>query len=268
MKLLPILIKRFLLTCVGTFLLPVLVQAQTTLISDAFNGTGNLNATTPGITTNGAAWAVQGGTYTESGGVLLVDMGTARGAALNLGSNYFTSHPGIYTLSATITMPTIASPGTEWISLGFMSTFDNTAMNSSSAGNPWLVSRMNGGLSVFPGPSATVAKAYDAVAGTYATGTAHTYSIILNTSLTNWTFDVIADGTMLDLNGASAGTSYTLATNPALQYVGLSVSGVAQTATVDNFILLSSVPEPSVCAMFVMSVFALGMLGSRRAVRS
>lgn len=256
----------------GLLLLPRGVQA-TTLISDGFNRTGYLNGSTPDVTVGGAKWQAfnnaSASSWSTSGTVLTAGLDLQQTALIDLGANYFVSNPGVYTLSSTITMA--AGTSTKWISMGFiqsgvLASGLGGAMNGSDAGWPWVLMRDNGGAAVFGG-SAAVNSLASLGAGTFATDTPQTVSMVLNTSLANWTLDVFVGATQLDLNGATAGSTYTFTTNPDIQYVGLSVSGGGTgLESVDNF-SLSTVPEPSAMVLLLSGVAMVGFVRSRHGHR-
>ncbi|PAW78063.1 MAG: hypothetical protein B9S32_09255 [Verrucomicrobia bacterium Tous-C9LFEB] len=262
--------KPFALTLLlGLLLLPLSAQA-TTLISDGFNRTGYLHGSTPDTTVGGAKWqAFNNGTastWSTSGTVLTAGLDLQQTALIDLGANYFLTNPGVYTLSSTITMA--AGTSSKWVSLGFIQSGAlasglGGAMNGSDAGWPWVLLRDNGGAAVFGGSAAANSLA-SLAAGTLATDTAQTVSLVLNTALANWTLDVYVGATQLDLNGATAGSTYTFTTNPDIQYVGLSVSGGgAGLESIENF-SLSTVPEPSAMALMVASVGVFGLIRARQ----
>lgn len=267
-------LKPFALTLLFGLSLLSLSARATTLISDGFNRTGYLHGSTPDTTVGGAKWqAFNNGTastWSTSGTVLTAGLDLQQTALIDLGANYFVTNPGVYTLSSTIKMA--AGTSSKWVALGFIQSGAlasglGGAMNGSDAGWPWVLLRDNGGASVFAG-SAAANPLVALAAGTFATDTAQTVSLVLNTSLTNWTLDVYVGATQLDLNGATAGSTYTFTTNPDIQYVGLSVSGGGTgLETIDNF-SLSAVPEPSSMALIVAGMGVLGWIRAGRACGS
>jgi hypothetical protein len=132
---------------------------------------------------------------------------------------------------------------------------------SPNGGRPWTFLRENGAMNVYAG-SATVAGTGTGAlggglpAGTYPDGSSYTISLVLNTALSNWTLDTYVNGVQLDLNGATAGDTYTYASNPSgISYVAISASPstVNPIATVDNFTLtVQAVPEPSTFGVLVL----------------
>lgn len=260
------LFKPFVLTL---FLGLALEARATTLISDGFNRTGFLQGSTPDITVGGAKWQAfnngSASSWSTTGTALTAGLDLQQTALIDLGANYFVSNPGLYTLSSTITMA--AGTSSKWVSMGFiqsgvLASGLGGAMNGSDAGWPWILLRDNGGAAVFGGSAASNSLASLAL-GTYATDTAQTVSLVLNTSLTNWTLDAYVGGVQLDLNGVTAGSTYTFTTNPDIQYVGLSVSGGGTgLESIDNF-SLSTVPEPSAMVLMVSGVAVFGFIRSR-----
>lgn len=245
--------------------------AANTLIYDDFSRTGTLSLSTPVTTVAGAKWQAlnnaTASTWSTSGTVLTAGLDQQQTAAIDLGAGYFSTHAGTYTLSAEITM-TSGSTG-KWLSLGFIQTGAISsglggAMNGSDAGWPWILLRDNGGVSVFGGPTTSNSLA-SLGAGSFTVGSPLTLSLVLNTSLTNWTLDAYVGATQLDLNGATVGSTYTFSSNPDIQYVGLSDSGGGSgLQSVDNFTLVTSVPEPSIGALFVPALLTLVFLSKKR----
>lgn len=243
-------------------------SAATTLINDTFQAGSStaLNGSTPDTTTGGATWtALSSLTYT--GGTLTIPSSvTAETAYLNLGANYFSSNPGTYTLSMTLNIPTGSS--TSWVGLGFFEpTIASSSNATNNAGAPLFFLRQNGAY-VIQSLTATAngGTALTALSGSGATnGQDNTLQLVLNTSAASWTLDGYLNGTQLDLNGASAGLTYTYGTNPtSIQYVGFgsSIGGNAFSATVTDFSLTTSVPEPASLALLL-----LGMVVTWKGIR-
>lgn len=258
------------------------VSAQSVLISDSFARTGYLNGSTPNVTVNGANWiAFNNGTaatWKTSGSGVTADLSLIQTAGVDMGAGYFTSHPGVYTLSADFTLPA-NSASTAWLSLGFITTGSLSAssaggnMAGSNGGWPFVIVRQNGdvkvGGSTLPGLSGPIILNSTSASGQiFTTGTPLTVSLVLNTALTHWTFDAYVGGVQLDLNGATAGNTYTFATtNPDIQYVGLSDGGTGTSgvmAGVNNFSLLYDVPEPSTGSLLSLTFIAIAVTSYRR----
>lgn len=246
------------------------------VISDTFSDDGALNGSAPDLSPGGATWQASGG-GSASGGVYSVTTTGTQTSVIDLGSNYF-ANPGVYTLSATVTMPT-ATSSTSWLGIGFVA---NPVLNGhmgasgtlnglqgttgNNAGQPWMFLRQNGQLNVYRGPGTSAQTS--AISTTFTAGTAYTLSLVLNTTGANWFIDAYVDGVQLDLNGATAGNSSVFASNPTddLRYVGFSQNGGSfGTITLDNFTLdAAPVPEPT--ASLALAGAGLLLLGIRRRV--
>ncbi|MBC8008723.1 MAG: hypothetical protein H7067_01340 [Burkholderiales bacterium] len=224
-------------------------SAQTTLISDDFSTSGLVNATAPDVTVAAANWLALTGANgaSSSGTVLSVPTAAVQTASVDLGASYFSTHPGIYTLTCDLRFPTNAGGGTNWIALGFATSALATS-NFTSGGAPWILYRENGNVRVFTGPG-TGGSAFNEGTYAYANGTSRTFKLVLNTAVTNWTLDAYVGATPLDLNGGSAGNTYAFSTNPAVRYVGLSTTSGSGTpvASADNFQLsvAAALPAPT-----------------------
>ena len=232
------------------------------LISDTFSTDHALNASTPDTTVGGATWQASSGT-TSGGALSISTTPTAQTAVLDLGANYFSSNPGIYTLSVTATLP--SGSGTSWFGIGFVvnpqtnghlaSTTSAAGLNSNggtNGGSPWMFLRQNGQTNVYRG-SGTGSNLLNN-GGPFASGTAYTMKLVLDTSVANWTLDAFIDSTQLDLNGAAGGNTAVFSTNPTdLRYVGISQNGGSfGNITVDNF-SLAVVPEPTALLPLALS---------------
>lgn len=191
-------------------------------------------------------------------GQLVVSTSLNRTAGISLGDNYFTTNPGIYELSYTITHP--ENYGASWVGFGFTGglTTGQNLTDSGNAAGPWLFYRANGLVNVRPnGATGTVL-----LPTTYTAGTPVTFKFVLNTIATQWSYDLYVNDVIQDLNGNAAGTSHTYASgaNPVLNHIaiGTGASGTSGTSTGDNF-TFALVPEPSHALMLVASagLFAL-----------
>lgn len=195
----------------------------------------------------------------DGSGQLIVGTGNNRTAGISLGANYFTTNPGIYELSYTITHP--SNYGNSWVGFGFTGGLitEQNLTDSETAAGPWLFYRANGQVNVRPSGGTT---GNVLLSTTYPAGAPVTFKFVLNTIAAQWAYDLYVNDVLQDLNGSSAGTSYTYASgsNPALGYVaiGTGASGTSGTSTGDNF-TFALVPEPSHALMLVASagLFAL-----------
>jgi len=254
-----------------------------TLYLDQFSTSGSLNGTKPNTSFNNATWTALGGVAgpSSNGSVLSVPTTVAQTNTLDLGSNYFSTHAGVYTLSMDVNIP--AGSGSPWLALGFVTnpvtggTLSSTASNSglnpnggTNGGSPWMLDRQNGQVNVYGG-NGTNSNFLSSSVGAFPGGTTYTMKLVLDTSVANWTLDAYMGSTQLDLNGASAGNTRTFTTNPTdIRYVGFSFSpsgGSIGTITADNFSLaLAAVPEPSPALLVGAGVVAI--FGFRRIRRA
>jgi hypothetical protein len=249
-----------------------------TIIFDNFDnaGTGDLNNRVPTVS-NGNAWHAPTMPSTNlkgngSGGVSAITT-VSNTASIKLGTGYLSSHPGVYDLSLDMTQATGGSSSSDlsWVAVGFMRE-TNTANNMvSNKGEPWVLYRYNGVVSVYAGPGIDTT---DSPAGTpaplystnYQTGVSHNFKLELDTTQLKWTLNAYVDGTQLDLNGVTTpGSTFTYKTNPISDYVGMG-TGMNQNggiATVDNFQFVKVTPLPSAAGMAVVG-FAGLLVGRRR----
>jgi hypothetical protein len=270
--------RIFPLAALATLALAASSQAAI-LISDNFDSVAaaaGLNNRTPTFVDPLAGtpvWQASSANFLGNGaGGLTASYGStvSVSAGLNLGAGFFSTNKGVYEISTTITHPTSASASASWIGLGF-ATGLNTSVNltqAGTAGQPWMIYRLNGNTVVFSGAGAagdlTSGGANTATTGAIL-GDSNVFTLRLDTSGAAWTVDAFADGFQLDLNGATAGRTFTYTVNPTISHVVLS-SGVnvdtTATSTVDNFSLsFVAVPEPTSALLLVAGA---GMFGLRR----
>ena len=222
------------------------------LVSDNFSGLTSgqtLQTRTPDGTNfinnvNSNGWSTNSIVFSGNGsGGLAVNNFASRNVLIDLGAGYFTTNPGVYTLSVTMTTPT-GQTGTSWAGIGYtpINTLDQSFNGLNSA--PWLLHRNTGNVQVFGGPDAT--NGTSAIATT--TGAAHTFVLRLDTSTPQWTVQATIDSVAVDLNGASAGTTFTYGTNPtAIRYIGIATAfnnDSSSIQTLDNFLFEGPVPIP------------------------
>jgi len=179
---------------------------------------------------------------------------------ISLGTDYFTTNPGIYQLSFTISHP--SNYGSSWVGFGFTGGL-NVSQNFThvdNAAGPWMFYRANGEVivrSTGPGGSFTLTT-------NYAAPDPQTFMFELDTTNPQWSYNLYVNGQVQDLNGSTAGTAFTYAagTNPAITHlaIGTGSSTGSGTSTGDNF-TFALVPEPSHAVMLVASA---GMLALRR----
>lgn len=206
-----------------------------TLYSETFSGgSETLHASTPDITTGGAAWSSQG--WNKNG---TVDAGTDADNAFLA----FTPTVGkVYTLSATLTQPS----GASWAAIGFTEN-SNVAIdfweNTPTVTAPWVLYRAAAGnVDSFLGPlTGGVEDEGDHPGGI-------SLSILLNTEGAAWTAEWF-------VNGGSV-RSETFASNPTgINYVGLGREN--NTDVIFSSFSLTVIPEPSVAALFGLGGLAL-----------
>jgi hypothetical protein len=256
--------SRFMIRSILPFLTIAGSAHAAILIQDNFNDAtaAHINKRIPSTnlvnSSNWTATETAGALKLDGSGQLMLGTNNNRTAGISLGSNYFTTNPGIYELSYTITHP--SNYGGSWVGFGFTAglTTEQNLTDSGNAAGPWLFYRANGDVNVRPGGGTT---GNVLLSTTYTAGAPVTFRFVLNTIASQWTFDLYANGVLQDLNGSSAGTSYTYAnSNPALSYIaiGTGASGTSGTSTGDNF-TFALVPEPSHALMLVASagLFAL-----------
>ncbi len=194
-----------------------------------------------------------------SGGVSM-DTTLNQMAGISLGSNYFTTNPGVYQISYTITHPT--NYGASWVGFGFtggLNVSENFTHADNAAG-PWMFYRANGQVIV----RATGSGGSVTLSSTYAAAAPRTFMFELDTTNPQWSYNLYVDGVVQDLNGATAGTAFTYAAgaNPNITNlaIGTGFSTAGGTSTGDNF-TFTLVPEPSHAVMLGVSA---GMLALRR----
>jgi hypothetical protein len=147
----------------------------------------------------------------------------------------FTPSAGsIYVLSADLNP--FATQNGDWFAIGF-SQNDNDGQwhNAGNNASGWILARGTGAGQTgqtFLGPETTGGGGINAYYGL------HTYSIVLDTTLVNWTFQFFVDG--VSVRGPAAYSSSN-GVNPTINFVGFGhLSGVG--GTVDNF-SLATVPQ-------------------------
>src|ERR1022692_3388991 len=220
------------------------MQAQTTtIISDPFTGSS-------GTFLNGSAPQDHGGTGADAWIQPPIDMvltGTNVICTNGINENAFLpftpSAGNIYLLSADLNA--FASGG-DWFAIGFAQNANNGQWhNSGNNASGWILARGAGSGQTgqtFLGPET----GGGAAIGTY--NGQHNYSVVLDTTLVNWTFQFFVDGVSVRGPVAYSGT---VGVNPTINYVGFghlqSVLG-----TVDNF-SLTTIPQTKISDPFTGS---------------
>ncbi|WAC20518.1 PEP-CTERM sorting domain-containing protein [Luteolibacter sp. SL250] len=227
------------------------------LISDSFDNLASgagLDGRTPETSVAGGNWIAPGtgaGLQGDGAGGIILDYSSGSSAGFDLGSSYITSNPGIYDIRLTVTHPVFNNQS--WAALAFSTTL-NTASTPSGNGRPWIYYRQNGNISVSANATSTI-PANNIGAGTTGatTGAPHTLRLVLDATIpTALTFRAFVDSYEFDLNGATAGNTYTYGTSTVPRYVLFSMgfpdagSASSQTSSVGQFELhFTPVPEPS-----------------------
>lgn len=239
-----------------------------TLISDDFSGTGNLNGSTPDVSIASTTWIANSAYATGSGTLGRTGTG-ASGAGIFLG-NTIGSSPGIYELSADIAFAANGSPGTGVHGIGFSASQTITSVytdaSPTTAGRPWMFLRENGLVEIRSGTTTI----FNSGTPVFGSGTGYNLRMVLDTSAASWTLNAFVTNlsttavTQIDLNGATAGSTYTYAINPTdIAYVGLTSTTVL--GRIDNFLLTGPViiPEPS-AALLAAGALGFSILRRRR----
>jgi hypothetical protein len=254
------------------------LSAQTLVVSDSFTDAdgiapGHMGETAPNV------W--KGSTlFTIESNVLRSASGSSNGhfLAIDLGTDYFTTNPAIYELSADLQYSAGMSDPTDFMSIGFTighntgnANRNHLSTNTSSLyGAPSITINGNGQALVNAEQATTL---YSSATGVYAADTAHTVKLVLDTTATAWTVEAYVGGAQLDLDSGSSSMLYTFSANPAIRY--LSISSNVQAAdtsfySLDNVIMqtvVSPVPEPSTYALF-LGMIGLGYGAFRRSRKS
>lgn len=209
-----------------------------TIYSETFSDTGALDGSTPDVTSGGATWTAS--EWQENGS-------TATIATNDSNSNddsaflAFTPTAGkIYTLSATMTVPTGGGTG-GWVGLGFADTNTTTGSFWANDAAAWFLYRPDTNVDTFLGPGTNGSLDEGNHAGSAD------FDIVLNTEGASWTAEWF-------INGGSVRTA-TFGTNPTINYVGFGREN-GNTSAIDNF-SLTAVPEPSAALLGGLGMLAL-----------
>lgn len=230
---------------------PATSQAQTTIFSDDFSGSGlPLNGTTPDITTNGEVWEA-GNAFFDDGTADSPIAASPDGQAAHLD---FTPISGaIYTAEATV-----VNTNPNWIAFGFLPDDPTTAdwtvqsfavRHSNAPGYAWMLTRNNASANNqegFLGGGTAGAQPWN---GNVVDATQPIdFKIILDTSGTNWTAQWF-------FNNVSQGdpVAYAVEGNPGIGGIGFSHERNATAnsgATMESFSLVQELP-PTLLTLFV-----------------
>ena len=213
----------------------------------AIDGLGDLNGTTPDTTTGANTW-VASTDWNENGSIAGSTSATDDDSAFLA----FAPTSGfVYTLSATVSLPTDGSSASDWLGIGFTAS-NATGSNPGGAGfwsdpnnaSPWMLYRRNEAVVTFDGPGVSGTNEGE---GEFATGPI-TMSIKLDTTGALWTAEWFVDGS--SVRAEEAFTS-----NPTITHVGFGRENGAS-STLTNF-NLTAVPEPSTTALIGLGGLAL-----------
>lgn len=237
------------------------------LIQDDFSPTsGTLHGTFADVSLSGNAWLANSGyTFTAAGKVTNSSAGTNIGATIDMGSaGYFASNPGVYTVSMDVFFPSGTS-GNAVYGIGFGATASvnggESYANAGYFGEPWIFLRANGQAQVRSNGNNLLASE----ATGFTNGTIYNLRLVLDTSLTAWTLDAFVGNTQLDLNGATAGSTYAYLTNPTgIRNVGIAATQTGGVGTLDNFQLTGPIPEPSSAVLSSLGLLAFCFSRKRR----
>ena len=225
-----------------------------TIYNETFSGSGDLNDTTPDTTTDGNKW-VASTDWNENGSI------AASTSIADDDSAFLAFAPTsgfVYTLSATVSLPTDGNSASDWMALGFTAS-NATGSNTGAAGfwsdpnnaSPWMLYRVNSQVVTFDGPgvSGTNEGEGDFAAGPIA------MSIELDTTGALWAAEWFVDG--------SSVRTVTFASNPTINHVGFGRENGAS-STLTSF-SLTTIPEPGAYALLAgLTGLVFVMLRRRR----
>jgi len=216
------------------------------IYNETFGGSGaaDLNGTTADNYTGGNTWTAS--TDWKADGTI-----AGSGSGSDDDSAFLSFAPvsgNVYTLSATVTLPTSGFSTSSWLGIGFTASnvtgnhTDNAGFWSSpNNASPWMLYRRNAEVKTYAGPGATVSEVEGNFGGTI------TMSIELDTTAAQWTSEWFVNG--ISVRGAD-----TYVTNPTINYVGFGREDGAS-STITSFSL--AVPEPSTSALMGLGGLAL-----------
>ena len=227
------------------------------IYSDSFTGgTANLDGASPtvdnGTSTVWTAGSQDGAGNGAGGGVGWSDSGYSN-VGNALGSAYLSFVPSgghIYTLAAGIDVTSEPQAAYYDLQLGFIGS-PNTTQKLDSSGYAYASVGQQGYANLWSGPGVYAASL------TTNNNATNTFSITLNTTALQWTYEFTVDGTST--------TPTAFATNPTITAVGLGNTGGQVGGTFSNFSLTeSSVPEPASLGLLAVGGLGLLLLGKRR----
>lgn len=250
------------------------------VVSDDFSGTDATAVRTNLADVGPVAWSGSPG-YTYGGSHLLsATTGSGHVLTMNMGAGYFGTNPDLYEMSADVFFNS-TSADTRFYTIGFtngtnasaganrthLNTFASTA---GLTGQPTIALRADGLVTV----ADQGVVLYSGSLGGYADGSLYSIKLRLDTTSANWAVNAFVydytntTETQLDLNGASAGLGFIYATNPTMQYVGVSSNVTAADSVnsyMDNFLLQTVlIPEPSTWVMVIAGLAGLALCRVKR----
>ena len=251
---------------VSLLLIHAPLAGAVTLIQDSFDTLEldeSLNGRAPDISLAGGTWLTNSTNLRGNGtGGVKGFYNFSRNISIDLGAGYFTTNPGVYQLS--MSLKSHEADSNSWVGIGFSEdAVDSSSLSTTdNAARAWVAMRQSGSVSVYAGPGAT--NPLTSGTGLPAVSTSnteiHTYTVVLDTSLPDWTFQVLLDGAAIDL-GSTGNKTHTFDGGLAdLRYlmIGASQGGVTSPsgiATIDDFSFTgpTPVPEPATAIMIALS---------------
>ena len=210
------------------------------IYQDNFTRQGTLSNSTPSPTdATGATWYAWP-QLTTDGSEISVSTANPGQPPFNNAFLPFTPQAGhIYTLSAAIRGLT---GNQNWLAMGY-ATSESTNVYYLGVGSAWLLQRANDTKAQFFDGSAALAYSPDFPSN----GLFNTWSIVLNTTNTQWTATFLMNGNYM--------TNFTYASNPSIQYVGIGANSATgyyrNFSLIDQPISSSGTPLPLLVRNFI-----------------
>ena len=234
--------------------LPCAVSA-TTIYQDNFRGskTAALNGTAPTIDNgpSGTTWTADS-SWSDSGY-------STNGNRVSAYLPFTPSNGHIYDLSAGLNLVgegiNSGSPDANyWVALGFLTALSTNTGWDSSGASPWVMSRYNAsGAAALSGPG------FNGVTWLSDTTGVNTWSIVLDTMSSAWTYKVYETNSAATDSLVASGA---FSSNPAISAVGIQ-NGYGDAQVSDFSLTDQPVPEPATLGLFGLGGLAL-LLASRK----